>query len=96
MEHSEYEARLIEQEGEYELRCNRCGKCCGVNNDPCINLLKLANERYHCRDYANRFRMHKTIGGNTFHCIPIKELVKKGTAPESCAYIKAPHYEPVS
>jgi uncharacterized cysteine cluster protein YcgN (CxxCxxCC family) len=86
MEAAIYESYLEQQEKEYESLCLRCGKCCGALNDPCENLERLASGAYVCKGYNNRLGTHKTMSGNYFTCVPIKELVKKDALPYGCAY----------
>ena len=62
-----YQEHLAQKEAEYDARCRRCGACCGVyENDPCVKLVRDADGRYRCGDYAGRFGLQTTVNGNTF------------------------------
>jgi uncharacterized cysteine cluster protein YcgN (CxxCxxCC family) len=86
METIAYRSYLELKEKEYESICLMCGKCCGLLNDPCQHLQKLSANTYSCRIYDNRLGLHKTVKGNNFTCVPIKDLVKKDALPYGCAY----------
>jgi len=86
METAAYESYLAMKEKEYESLCLRCGQCCGVSNDPCQHLERLADRSYVCKIYNNRLGTHKTVKGNNFTCVPIKDLVKKSALFHGCAY----------
>jgi uncharacterized cysteine cluster protein YcgN (CxxCxxCC family) len=88
MEITAYDLYLAAKEKEYESLCLMCGKCCGSLNDPCEHLEKTGPASYRCRIYNNRLGQHKTIRGNVFNCVPIKELLKKSAMPPDCAYAK--------
>jgi len=81
-----YQRHLKNKEDDFEKICSRCGACCGLKNDPCSNLIEYPEKTYLCKDYENRIGMQKTVTGNSFHCVPIKELIKKGACPPLCAY----------
>ncbi|NQT95829.1 MAG: hypothetical protein HQ572_05205 [Candidatus Omnitrophica bacterium] len=83
-----YQDYLQFKDTEFEEICKRCGACCGVDNDPCVNLMQLGDNKYVCRDYKNRIGVHLTAGGNKFHCIPIRVLLKQSACPPGCAYSK--------
>ena len=83
----EYRRHQAKQEQEWEARCHRCGACCGAQDDPCRNLIPLGEGRYRCSDYANRLGMQKTISGESFRCVPIRNILKKRwPGDERCGY----------
>jgi hypothetical protein len=86
MQSIEYEAYLKLKEDGHESRCLRCGVCCGALNDPCQHLQQLDGNKYTCKIYDNRFGIHKTIKGNSFTCVSIKDLIKKSAVAYNCAY----------
>ncbi|TRZ82777.1 hypothetical protein D4R86_01235 [bacterium] len=86
METAAYESHLAAKEKEYEDLCLRCGHCCGVSDDPCQHLEKLADRSYICKIYNNRLGTQKTVTGNDFTCVPIKGLIKKAALHPGCAY----------
>jgi hypothetical protein len=86
MQSVEYEAYLKLKADEHESRCLRCGVCCGSLNDPCQHLQKLDENKYACKIYDNRLGTHKTIKGNNFTCVSIKDLIKKNATAHNCAY----------
>jgi uncharacterized cysteine cluster protein YcgN (CxxCxxCC family) len=86
METVSYGSYLELKEKEYESLCLRCGKCCGALDDPCENLEKLPSGAFACKSYSNRLGIRKTIKGNYFTCVPIKDLARKDALPYGCAY----------
>lgn len=90
LEASEYEECLARKAQEYENRCLRCGACCGVfEKDPCVKLVQDPDGRYRCSDYENRFGMQKTIKGNEFKCVTLRQiLVGSWAGSWKCAYKK--------
>ncbi len=88
MPFSEYTEYLKNKEEEFESVCKRCGRCCGADNDPCRNLEKAPDGRYFCREYSDRLKQQRTARGNSFHCVSIREHMKKGFLPPGCAYGK--------
>lgn len=88
-----YACRLYVNGQDYESICKRCGRCCGSMDDPCEDLITSAG-RYLCIDYQNRFGLHRSINGTQFYCMEIKNLIKNGTAPLSCAYVERPKVWP--
>ncbi|MDD5136444.1 MAG: hypothetical protein PHX20_05170 [Candidatus Omnitrophica bacterium] len=72
---------------EFESLCLRCGKCCGIDQDPCSQLAKTPDGRYTCKIYAQRLGAQKTVSGHTFTCVPISEVMKKGLPYSSCGYL---------
>lgn len=73
---------------EFEALCLRCGKCCGLDEDPCSNLVKAEGGKYDCRVYGARLGSQKTVSGRTFTCVPIGDVLKKGMPNLSCGYLK--------
>ena len=73
----DYYKYLEEKEKEYESLCRRCGACCGAYDDPCIHLKKDENGRYFCEIYHSRFGIRVTKGGETFRCVPIREIINE-------------------
>lgn len=74
---------------EHEALCKRCGRCCGVEtSEPCSNLKKSADGRYHCASYENRFGPQLTVSGRAFTCVPIRDVVRKGLPYEGCGYAR--------
>jgi hypothetical protein len=71
---------------EYEDLCRQCGKCCGVDTDPCANLKKGAAGRYYCAVYANRLGSQSTVSGRVFTCVEIREVKNVGMIHEGCGY----------
>lgn len=71
---------------EYESLCKQCGKCCGLETDPCVNLKKGASGRYYCAVYEFRLGRQVTVSGRIFTCVQIREVVKKGLPNEGCGY----------
>ncbi|MDP3790034.1 MAG: hypothetical protein Q8R48_06510 [Candidatus Omnitrophota bacterium] len=82
-----YLRKQEEQFREYEGRCLRCGECCGVNGtDPCANLIKQSDGKYYCSVYENRLGPQKTVSGNVFNCVTIRDVVRFGVSYRSCPY----------
>ena len=71
---------------EYEALCKRCGKCCGLEMDPCVHLKKDALGKYYCAVYESRLGRQVTISGLAFTCVSIREVVRKGLPNEGCGY----------
>ena len=72
--------------GEYEALCRQCGKCCGLETDPCANLKKDESGRYYCAVYESRLGRQVTVSGRVFTCVEIREVVRKGLPNEGCGY----------
>ena len=72
---------------EFESLCLRCGRCCGLEQDPCVNLIKDDDGKYACKAYNERLGSQKTVSGNIFTCVPIGEVLKKGMPNSSCGYL---------
>ncbi len=71
---------------EYKSLCKQCGKCCGLETDPCANLKKIALGRYHCAVYESRLGRQVTVSGRVFTCVQIREVVRIGLPNEGCGY----------
>ena len=84
-----YKNWLESKEREWESRCLSCGSCCGALEDPCEHLARLSEGKYSCRIYENRFGVHKTIKGNLFKCVPLREILhSRWPGDECCGYKK--------
>jgi len=66
---------LEEKEKDWESICLRCGACCGAYDDPCEHLKKDNQGLYYCDIYANRLGKRKTVSGDVFWCVPVKEIL---------------------
>lgn len=86
MDAEKYLESAQKAQSEYESVCRRCGRCCGVGNDPCVKLALQIDGSYLCADYDNRLGKQKTIGGNEFTCVQIRDHVSLGYAIEGCPY----------
>ncbi|MBL7157027.1 MAG: hypothetical protein ISS92_02565 [Candidatus Omnitrophica bacterium] len=83
-----YQNHLKDEFLKYEAMCAQCGQCCGANtNDPCANLEALGNGKYACRAYETRLGIQKTVKGNIFICVSIKDNIQKGFYSSKCTYI---------
>ncbi|MFH0754983.1 MAG: hypothetical protein V2A70_10505 [Candidatus Omnitrophota bacterium] len=86
-ENISYQQWLSSKENDRESLCCHCGACCGVFEDPCAQLVMTPEGKSRCRVYLTRFGPQKTIGGQVFTCIPIRQ--KMGTSwpgDERCGY----------
>ncbi len=88
MDTKSYEKYLKEESVKYESLCLRCGECCGINNDPCANLIIEEGGRCACRVYESRLGPQKTVSGKGFTCVPIKENIRRGDCDPNCVYIE--------
>lgn len=86
MDDNLYKKKQDERFVELEALCKRCGKCCGVETDPCSDLVKSPDGRYTCKIYDERFGLRKTVSGRSFTCVPINEVINKGMPYSSCGY----------
>jgi len=66
---------LEEKENEWEGLCRRCGGCCGAYDDPCLHLKGDKKGEYYCEIYPKRFGLRKTVEGEEFNCVPVKEIL---------------------
>jgi len=92
MDSRDLDSYFERKDSQFEQICKRCGSCCGIENDPCEELVKLDGAMCVCRDYEHRIGLHKTVSGKTFHCIPITELLHGQALPPHCAYLKLIRY----
>jgi len=90
MEKLRYEKYQKEAQIKHEALCARCGACCGSKDgDPCIYLKQEPSGKYHCDIYEARFGPHKTISGDDFVCVPIREVFRDNWPGKSmCVYVK--------
>lgn len=75
----------------WEKACLRCGACCGAYDDPCLHLKKNSDNRFYCDIYPARLGLKRTLKGEVFKCVPIKELLDKNIHWKNdhyCAYKK--------
>lgn len=74
----------------FEQLCTQCGECCGATDgDPCQHLkFDIRTHRFFCCDYDSRLGMQKTIKGNTFTCVTIREIIRDGALRANCGYQK--------
>ncbi len=82
-----YTKKQDEWRAEFEALCKRCGKCCGIEQDPCSNLVISPDGRYTCKIYEDRLGPQKTVSGKAFTCVPINEVINKGMPHSSCGYM---------
>ena len=88
-ESKDYQEYMRKKEGEWEALCIRCGACCGVFEDPCTELIRNTDGTCVCRDYEHRLGVHKTKGGKTFRCLPIRDIIHMSWDHDHlCAYKK--------
>jgi len=87
MDDRAYEKYMEESFVKYDSACRRCGECCGVNNDPCTNLVSCGNGKYACCVYNKRLGPQKTISGKSFNCVSIKDNIRRGFCNPNCAYV---------
>ncbi len=86
MDSKRYTEYTEEKEKEFESVCKRCGSCCGANDDPCQNLVKLGDGTFLCKAYDTRLGPQKTVSGNEFRCIPISYLIAGNALRPNCEY----------
>jgi hypothetical protein len=83
----EYQQYLNSKQQEWENLCIRCGGCCGGFDDPCLHLKKDNDNKYFCEIYQARFGQRKTVNGNKFNCVPIKEIIHTRWSNDNlCSY----------
>ncbi len=63
------------KEKEWEGLCSRCGGCCGAYDDPCQHLKKDKSDKFCCEIYTARFGMKKSVRGEKFDCVLVKEVL---------------------
>ena len=64
-----------QKESEWESLCINCGGCCGAYDDPCVHLKKNNSGKSYCEIYEKRFGLKKSINGEEFNCVMIKEIL---------------------
>ena len=70
--------------------CSRCGVCCGsTDGHPCEHLRVDADGKYLCEIYPDRLGPHKTVDGQPFVCVPIRQLIESNGGYACCEYVKA-------
>jgi hypothetical protein len=87
-EQHQYQEWMQTRERDWEALCCHCGACCGAFDDPCENLMFRDGKSF-CRVYENRLGVQKTIKGEAFACVSIRQ--KMGTSwpgDERCRYKK--------
>ena len=85
-----YQEYLKHLEEKKENTCIRCGACCGAYEDPCLHLKQDRAGHYWCEIYTDRFGEHTTRGGETFECVPIREILHtRWPGSHLCAYKKS-------
>lgn len=67
---------LEEKDKEWENLCRRCGGCCGAYDDPCLHLKKNKKGKFDCEIYPERFGLRKSVKGEEFNCVLVKEIIK--------------------
>lgn len=82
------------QQKEFEKLCKRCGACCGAfDGDPCEHLMRSEDGTYFCKVYEDRLGLHKTVSGNEFKCVPIRDILYKAwTNSWQCGYKRSMRY----
>ena len=86
---ADYQKHLRRLEKKREKACIRCGACCGAYEDPCLHLKKQRSGRYYCAIYHRRLGERKTEAGETFLCVPIREILHtRWPGSHLCAYKK--------
>lgn len=96
-ESAAYEEYLRSAQKAHESRCARCGACCGLfESDPCLKLVLDGDNRTHCADYENRFGLQRSVNGNEFRCVSLREILSGSwTGSWRCAYKKANRAAPL-
>ena len=74
-EETKYQDTLKRKEEDWESLCIRCGACCGAYDDPCQHLRKDDKGKFYCAIYNERFGLRKTVSGDSFNCVPVKEII---------------------
>jgi hypothetical protein len=84
---SDYSKYLEKSEIEFDKMCSRCGECCGSKDDPCDQLARDKTGTYFCECYDTRFGPQKTLSGNPFTCVSIREHLRHKSLRPSCKYL---------
>ena len=71
----EYQNILKQKQEQWELLCYRCGGCCGAYDDPCLHLRKNDQGKFYCDIYSERLGVRKTVSGEEFNCVFVKEII---------------------
>lgn len=85
-EDARYRTNQGTAEAAFEERCKRCGRCCGSDNDPCMHLKRQPDGTWLCEIYESRLGWRKTVGGNRFRCVPIRDNIRLDALPPGCGY----------
>ena len=64
---------LSAKQKEWELLCRNCGACCGALEDPCQHLHIGPEGKSTCLVYETRLGPQKTVSGQSFNCVGIRE-----------------------
>ena len=72
----DYDVYWKQRERDYEAFCRRCGGCCGAYDDPCVHLRK-SGEQYFCEIYQSRLGTRRTVAGEVFDCVPVREVLNE-------------------
>jgi len=87
MSQTEYEEFMAAKETEWEKRCVRCGACCGLFEDPCVNVSLDKEGKCLCSVYASRLGIQHTVSGKEFRCVPIRNIIGlRWNSDYLCAY----------
>jgi len=86
MENTVYKQFLQEKDQKFESICKRCGECCGSLDDPCTNLQENGDGTYLCNGYDDRLGPQKTVSGNEFTCVSIREHIAHKSLRQNCSY----------
>lgn len=86
---NELEQWLKLTQERWEALCGRCGACCGVvEGDPCEHLRGSKKGEYYCSIYENRFGEHRTVNGNVFKCVPVRQIIHNSWPGDECCGYK--------
>ena len=82
--------RKIQKENfeKWESMCGNCGACCGELDDPCVQLKKKPRGGYFCEIYDNRYGIRKTVSGQKFKCVNIREILHESWKGDECCGYK--------
>lgn len=82
-----YEAYFEERRKQWENMCRRCGGCCGAYDDPCQHLKRNVQGLFYCEIYDRRFGERRSVGGEKFDCVPVREILHSHWKNDHlCAY----------
>lgn len=91
MDGERYAQQQAYKETEHELLCRRCGVCCGVREDACVHLGRLADGTYYCDTYGTRLGKQRTVSGKEFTCVPIRDVLMFDPPHPNCPYAGSAH-----